>query len=116
MVRGERPALDMDLLKSLVAVSDAGAITEAASRLGLTQPALTRRIQQLEEEFGTELLSRSRRGARLTELGQLVDIEARVLIGRYEHLKSVVGRQRSHLCCRTRSRDFSLTTLTFFSK
>ena len=95
MVRGESLALDMDLLKSLVAVSDAGAITEAASRLGLTQPALTRRIQQLEEEFGTELLSRSRRGARLTELGQLVDIEARVLIGRYEHLKSEVLRRQS---------------------
>ena len=87
--------MDLDLLKSLVAVSDAGAITEAANRLGLTQPALTRRIQQLEEEFGTELLRRSRRGAKLTEIGELVDIEARVLIGRYEHLKSEVLRRQS---------------------
>ncbi len=86
--------MDLDLLKSLVAVADAGAITEAANRLGLTQPALTRRIQQLEEEFGAELLSRSRKGARLTEMGQLVDREARILIGRYENLKSeVLSRQ-----------------------
>ena len=44
--------MDLDFLRSLVAVADAGAITEAASRLGLTQPALTRRIQQLEQQFG----------------------------------------------------------------
>lgn len=83
--------MDMDLLRSLVAVADAGAITEAASRLGLTQPALTRRIQQLEDEFGVALLSRSRKGARLTELGILVEREARLLIDRYESLKTEVA-------------------------
>ncbi len=44
--------LELNHLRSLVAVADAGAITEAASRLGITQPALTRRIQHLEQEFG----------------------------------------------------------------
>lgn len=83
--------MDLALLRSLVAVTDAGAITEAASRLGLTQPALTRRIQQLEQEFGAELLSRSRRGAHLTELGRLVEQEARVLIDRYDRLKAEVA-------------------------
>ena len=39
---------DLANLRSLVAVAEAGAITEAARRLGLTQPALTRRLQQLE--------------------------------------------------------------------
>jgi DNA-binding transcriptional LysR family regulator len=87
--------MDLDLLRSLVAVADAGAITEAANRLGLTQPALTRRIQHLEQEFGAELLSRSRKGAALTELGRRVDQEARVLIDRYESLKSEVAAQRS---------------------
>ena len=87
--------MDLDLLRSLVAVADAGAITEAANRLGLTQPALTRRIQHLEEEFGAPLLSRSRKGAELTDLGQLVEQEARVLIDRYESLKGEVSSQRS---------------------
>ena len=87
--------MDLDLLRSLVAVADAGTITEAASRLGLTQPALTRRIQQLEDEFGAELLSRSRKGARLTELGIVVDREARALINRYENLKAEVSSLQS---------------------
>ena len=84
--------MDLNLMRSLVAVADAGTITEAASHVGLSQPALTRRIQQLEEDFGTELLSRSRKGAELTEPGRLVEREARVLIDRYDNLKSEVGR------------------------
>ncbi|MGD8417170.1 MAG: LysR substrate-binding domain-containing protein [Pseudomonadales bacterium] len=87
--------MELNLLRSLVAVADAGAITEAASRLGLSQPALTRRIQQLEAEFGAEFLSRSRKGAVLTELGRLVEREARVLIDRYDSLKAEVASQRN---------------------
>jgi DNA-binding transcriptional LysR family regulator len=83
--------VDLSQLRSLVTVADAGAITEAASRLGLTQPALTRRIQHLEQEFGAELLSRSRKGAELTELGRLVEREARLLIDRYDALKQEVA-------------------------
>ena len=83
--------MDLNLMRSLVTVADAGAITEAANRLGVTQPALTRRIQQLEDEFGAALLIRSRSGAELTELGMLVVQEARVLIDRYDQLKSAVS-------------------------
>lgn len=87
--------MDLSLLRSLVTVADAGAITEAAGRLGLTQPALTRRIQQLEQEFGAELLHRSRNGAELTELGALVEREARLLIDRYDSLKQAVASHKN---------------------
>jgi len=53
-----------------------------------TQPALTRRIQQLEDEFGVSLLARSRSGAELTETGHMVVQEARVLIDRYQRGRS----------------------------
>ena len=87
--------MDLTLLRSLVTVADTGTITEAASRLGLSQPALTRRLQQLEEEFDAELFSRSRKGATLTELGRLVEREARILIDRYDSLKLEVASQRN---------------------
>ena len=83
---------DLANLRSLVAVAEAGAITEAARRLGLTQPALTRRLQQLESEFGTTLLQRGRNGATLTEAGSLLVSEARQLIERYEGAKREVAR------------------------
>ena len=83
--------MSMDQLRSLVEVARRGAITEAARALGLTQPALSRRIQLLEEEFGTPLLSRSQKGVQLTELGRLVEAESRGLLERYDHLKQEVG-------------------------
>lgn len=82
--------MDLLLLRSLLAVADTGSITEAADRIGLTQPALSRRLQQLEEHLGAELLSRGRKGAQLTEIGRLVEREARILIARYDHLRDQV--------------------------
>jgi molybdate transport repressor ModE-like protein len=83
--------MDLLLMRSLVAVAQHGAITEAARSLGLTQPALSRRIQQLESEIGAPLLERSRKGVALTEMGQLVEQESRVLIERYARLKEQVS-------------------------
>ena len=82
--------MDLLLLRSLVAIADTGSITEAAERIGVTQPALSRRLQQLEEHLGAELLTRGRKGAQLTEIGHLVETEARILIARYDHLRDQV--------------------------
>jgi DNA-binding transcriptional LysR family regulator len=83
--------MDLRLARSLVAVAQHGAITEAARALGLTQPALSRRIQQLETELGTPLFERSRKGVVLTETGRLAERESRVLIERYTHLKEQIA-------------------------
>jgi DNA-binding transcriptional LysR family regulator len=83
--------MDLLLMRSLVAVAEHGAITEAARALGVTQPALSRRIQQLESELGAPLLERSRRGVVLTEMGRLVEQESRVLLERYARLKEQVS-------------------------
>jgi DNA-binding transcriptional LysR family regulator len=87
--------MDLLLLRSLLAVADSGAITEAAERIGVSQPALSRRLQQLEQHLGAPLLTRGRKGAQLTEIGKLVEAEARLLVHRYEHLREqVLAHQR----------------------
>ena len=75
--------MDLTLLRSLIAVADAGTITGAAERLNVTQPALSRRIHQLEDHLGVTLLSRGRKGVSLTPIGELVLPEARLLAERY---------------------------------
>jgi DNA-binding transcriptional LysR family regulator len=85
--------MDLILLRSLLAVADTGAITRASERLGITQPALSRRIQQLEQEFGAALLVRGRKGAVLSAIGELVEAEARVLVARYESLHARIDAQ-----------------------
>ncbi|HXS18222.1 MAG TPA: LysR family transcriptional regulator, partial [Polyangiaceae bacterium] len=86
--------MDLLLLRSFLTVADHGAIGEAAIALSLSQPALSRRIGILEEEFGTPLVERSGRGVVLTDAGRLVAREGRPLVERYEALKQDVARHQ----------------------
>ena len=46
-----------------------GNVSRAANALGITQPALTARLQSLEQELGQPLFVRTRRGVQLTDAG-----------------------------------------------
>ncbi|MBN9888689.1 LysR family transcriptional regulator [Salipiger abyssi] len=61
--------MDRNLL-SFIAVARLGTMSAAADALAITQPALTKRLQLLEQQFGTPLLERHSRGVTLTESGQ----------------------------------------------
>lgn len=63
--------MTIDDIRALVATQEGGSIAAAAERLHLTQPAVTRRIQHLEEQLGVELLDRRSKPARLTPAGQM---------------------------------------------
>lgn len=80
--------MDLLLLRSLVAVAEHGAITEAAAALGVSQSALSRRIDQLEEALGAQLFERAGRGVALTSVGQLALEEGKLLVQRYDRLKA----------------------------
>lgn len=82
--------MDLLLLRSFLAVAEHRTITRASRALGLTQPALTRRLQLLEEDVGAELFERSRRGMALTDAGRLVADEARLLVDRYTAMQAQV--------------------------
>src|SRR3954470_19680347 len=80
--------MDLTLFRSLLAVAEHGAITDAASALGLSQSALSRRIDQLEAALGAPLFERVGRGVALTAIGQIAVDEGKLLVQRYERLKS----------------------------
>lgn len=80
--------LSLTKIKSFIAVSEERQFRRASERLGISQPALTAQIQDLEEELGVALLSRTTRNVRLTAEGEtflhraqrlLVDLNAAVL-------------------------------------
>ena len=77
----------MQQLAYLRAVERHGSLTEAARRLGVTQPALSQAIAQLERRLGTPLLERAGRGRRLTEAGLEVARFASEVLGRAAELR-----------------------------
>jgi DNA-binding transcriptional LysR family regulator len=67
-------------LRYFLAVGEALNFTKAAARLRVAQPALSRQIQDLEDEIGVNLLRRSSRGVTLTAEGKLFLEEVRELL------------------------------------
>ena len=65
-------------------VASLGGFTRAAEAAGLSQSAVTRQIQNMEEKLGTPLLERTTRKVSLTEAGRLLLNEARRLNGALE--------------------------------
>lgn len=72
--------LDVDLLRTLVTVADAGGFSRAADRLLRNQSTISLQIKRLEERVGAVLLERGPRHVRLTGEGQvIVDYARRIL-------------------------------------
>jgi len=74
--------MELRHLRYFVAVAEALNFTKASARLRVAQPALSRQVQDLEDEIGVDLLKRSPRGVTLTAEGQLFLEEARETLKR----------------------------------
>lgn len=61
--------MDVNALQAFTAVAELSSFSEAAARLHLTQPAVSKRIRQLEGELGRRLFDRVARRVQLTEAG-----------------------------------------------
>jgi DNA-binding transcriptional LysR family regulator len=79
-------------LRYFLAVGEASNFTKAAAQLRVAQPALSRQIQDLEDEIGVDLLRRSSRGVTLTAEGKLFLEEVRELL---KHADVSVERVRA---------------------
>src|SRR6266480_845302 len=74
--------MELRHLRYFLAVGEALNFTRAAAQLRVAQPALSRQVQDLEEEIGVDLLRRSPRGVTLTAEGKLFLEEVRELLKR----------------------------------
>jgi DNA-binding transcriptional LysR family regulator len=72
--------LDLLLLRSFVAVIDEGSFTRAASRLHLTQPAISGHLRRLETQVGKPLLRRTTRAFEVTPDGECLAAYARAIL------------------------------------
>ncbi|WP_064711925.1 LysR family transcriptional regulator [Rhizobium bangladeshense] len=61
--------MEIEDLRTFVEVADAGGVTPAAQRLGISKSMVSRRIARLEADLGAQLVARTTRGIALTEEG-----------------------------------------------
>jgi DNA-binding transcriptional LysR family regulator len=83
--------MDIAALKAFVEVADHGSFSEAAEALYLTQPAVSKRVAQLEQELGARLFDRIGRRISLTSTGIELLPRARRLINDAREIKRLVS-------------------------
>lgn len=77
-----------DQLAIFAAVAQERSFTRAAAKLGMSQPALSRAMRQLEERLGVRLLARTTRSVAPTEAGEHL---LRVVAPRFEEIDNELG-------------------------
>ena len=82
--------LNLQKLMAFVKTVECGSFTKAAEALNYTQSGISRMIQDLEKEWNTALLERSRAGVRLTSDGVLLLPHAKKLCHEYQKLQNQV--------------------------
>jgi len=79
-------------LERMIAVYEAGSFRKAARGFGMSQPALTWSIRQLEESLGLSLFDRGPSGIRPTEVCETLIVRARLIVNEHNRLLAEVER------------------------
>ena len=81
--------MDIPQLNAFLAVAQHGSFSAAANTLGLTQPAVSKRIAGLEAQLNTRLFDRIARRVQLTEAGVRLQDETLEIMQRLRQLPSI---------------------------
>lgn len=108
--------MEIKHLQYFIEVTDTGSFTQAANRLYITQPAISRIIKSLEEELGCTLFIRSRKKLVLTEEGEVVYQHAKNIEEQYEMLLAELDQFQQLKKGHMRIGLPSITNAFFFSK
>lgn len=84
--------MDIQSLEAFLAVADAGSFSRAAESLHLTQPAVSKRIANLEAQLSSKLFDRIGRDVYLTEAGNLLAVRARKILDDIQDTQTAVER------------------------
>lgn len=82
--------MELDQLRYFLQIADRGNFTRAAEDVMISQPALSRSIQKLEEELGQPVFERKTRSVSLTDAGTLLQARAQQVLSILEDTKAEI--------------------------
>lgn len=88
--------MNLRALRYFVAVADAGSLTAASVAIPIAQPALTRQVRELENDFGVQLLIRLPRGVRLTQAGATLYESAQRMLKEADYVRQQLAKKLDH--------------------
>lgn len=89
--------MDIKQLKFLIALDETRHFGQAAARCNITQPTLSMRLRNLEQELGLELVKRGQRFEGFTAPGERILAWARTVLSAYDGLQAEAAVCRGHL-------------------
>ncbi len=92
--------MELDQLRYFLQVAERGNFTRAAEDVKISQPALSRSIQKLEEELGQPVFERQTRSVTLTDAGVLLQSRARQVLSILEDTKAEINDDGESGCVR----------------
>ncbi|MGN0955031.1 LysR family transcriptional regulator [Dialister sp.] len=89
--------MDTSLYRSFVAIVETGNLSQAARKLHMAQPALTRHMKTLQEKYNTPLIqtARGRRHIELTTVGRIVYSKAKNILAMEDQLTEEIESAKS---------------------
>ena len=84
-------------LKYVLSVAEYQNFTVAAEHSFVTQPTLSMQIQKLEDELGVKIFNRSKKPIELTEVGEKIVEQAKVIVDESNRILDIVHQQKGYI-------------------
>lgn len=86
--------LSMRHLRIVLAIADHGSLVAAAKQLQMTQPAVSKALQETESLLGVEMFSRTNRGVVPTAFGETLAAHGRLIFAQLDHANHLINDLR----------------------
>ncbi|MHC9532496.1 LysR family transcriptional regulator [Dellaglioa sp. L3N] len=90
-------SFNIELLYILIKVSELKSINKSSTALMMTQPAISKKIKQLEDYYDEQLFIRSSKGMELTSVGQRLYVRSKKIIKEFEDIHYSISTEAVHL-------------------
>ena len=107
--------MNVNQLKYVLEVANSSSMREAATKLYVSQPALSSSIMELENELGILIFERSNKGIALTDAGNEFLTYAKKVIGQYEILEErylSAGKEKERFSVSTQHYNFAIRSFS----